>query len=196
VSAPGADPPRAEREATAARDGLTAALARVASGDRQALRDVYERTSAKLFGICLRISQDREGAEDILQDVYVSIWNRAGRFDPTRASPITWLATIARNRAIDWKRARGRIAAGPVEDAQFVADARPLALEGLLAAEEGEKLGACLETLEERQQRAIRSAFLDGFTYADLAEREAVPLGTMKSWIRRGLIRLKACLEL
>ena len=77
-----------------------------------------------------------------------------------------------------------------------MADARPLALETLLAAEEGEKLRECLEALEQRQQRAIRSAFLDGFTYADLAERESVPLGTMKSWIRRGLIRLKACLEL
>ncbi|RJF90901.1 sigma-70 family RNA polymerase sigma factor [Sphingomonas cavernae] len=178
-----------------ARAQLTAALARVAAEDRAALRDVYDRTSAKLFGICLRISQDRQGAEDILQEVYVSVWKRAGSFDPKRASPITWLATIARNRAIDWKRAQGRRQAEPVETALQLADDRPLAPELLIAEEERRRLADCLEMLETRHEQAIRRAFFDGLTYAELAERMDVPLGTMKSWIRRGLMRLKDCLD-
>lgn len=178
-----------------ARERLVAALSRVAAGDRSALRDVYDRTSAKLFGICLRISQDRQGAEDILQDVYVSIWNHAASFDPKRASPITWLATIARNRAIDWKRARGKAEMQPVEAASHLADERPLAIDLLLAQEERAHIAHCLQTLEARQNEAIRSAFFDGLTYAELADRAEVPLGTMKSWIRRGLLRLKDCLE-
>lgn len=178
-----------------ARAQLSAALSRVAAGDRAALRDVYERTSAKLFGICLRISGDRQGAEDILQDVYVSVWGRAGGFDTKRASPITWLATIARNRAIDWKRAQGRRQVEPVEAAMQLADERPLATELLLAEEERGRLSDCLGTLEDRHEEAIRRAFFDGLTYAELAQAMAVPLGTMKSWMRRSLMRLKDCLE-
>lgn len=92
-------------DADAARRQLTAALARVAAGDRAALRIVYQDTSAKLFGVCLRILHDRTEAEDVLQDVYVTVWGKAAAFDPGRASPITWLVTIARNRAIDRLRA-------------------------------------------------------------------------------------------
>lgn len=184
-----------EDEARSARERLSAALARVATGDRGALREVYERTSAKLFGIALRISGDREAAEDILQEVYVSVWNRAGRFDAARASPITWLATIARNRAIDWKRATGRAATQDIDTALGVADERPLASAVLIENEERGRLMGCLDTLEARQQGAIREAFFEGLTYAELAKRGGVPLGTMKSWIRRGLMRLKDCLD-
>ncbi|MBR0552938.1 sigma-70 family RNA polymerase sigma factor [Stakelama marina] len=182
-------------EADAARERLVLALAGVARRDHAALRQVYDLTSAKLFGICLRISRDREAAEDILQTVYIKIWDRAGRFDASRASPITWLGTIARNTAIDWKRASGRIESAPEEAALEIADDRPSADALLEQEEQGERISECMDDLEQRQRGAIRSAFFDGFTYAELAERAKVPLGTMKSWIRRGLQKLKACLD-
>ena len=177
------------------RDQLSAALARVAAGSQAALAEVYQRSSAKLFGICLRILGDRSEAEDALQDIYINVWRKAGSFDPARASPITWLAALARNRSIDRRRARGTRDMGPVEDAAEVADGGEDALTRLMAAEEGVRISACLEELEARQNRAIRSAFYEGLSYPELAARSAVPLGTMKSWIRRGLLRLKDCLE-
>ncbi len=180
-----------------ARAQLTAALTAVGRGDRAALRRVYDMTAAKLFGICLRICGERASAEDVLQTVYIKVWERAGQFDAARASPITWLATIARNGAIDWRRSvAGRTVRDTLpEHAAFaVADDSPLADQSMVVAEQGEQLHRCLGELEDRTRLCIRSAFFDGSTYADLAARENVPLGTMKSWIRRGLLRLKDCL--
>ncbi len=178
-----------------ARARLTAALIAAGQGDRAALAEVYRNTSAKLFGICLRICGDRGGAEDVLQDVYVKVWQRAGRFDPERASPITWLATIARNTAIDWRRAKRPGADDGIDAALTVADDRPSADAAIEDAQERARISVCLEQLESRIGTAIRSAFFGGFTYSQLAERDSVPLGTMKTWIRRGLIQLKACLS-
>ncbi|HZN29264.1 MAG TPA: sigma-70 family RNA polymerase sigma factor [Xanthobacteraceae bacterium] len=183
-------------DADASRRQLAAALARVAGGDRRALRIVYQDTSAKLFGVCLRILNDRGEAEDVLQEVYVTVWRKAATFDPTRASPITWLVAIARNRAID----RLRVTAvsrrmEPIEAADAVSDPAPVALERVELTQQHARLAGCLEELEPRHSAAIRAAFLDGITYEELAERMRVPLGTMKSWIRRGLLKLRACLE-
>lgn len=177
------------------RAALIAALRRAADGDRAALADVYAMTSAKLFGICFRILGDSQEAEDALQDVYVSLWRRAGTFDPSRASPISWLATFARNRAIDRLRSSRRIRdAAPIDAVPEIADGRPSAFAVITAKEEERRLHHCLDRLEERTCGVIRTAFFDGATYAQLAERAGVPLGTMKSWIRRGLQQLKACL--
>jgi RNA polymerase sigma-70 factor (ECF subfamily) len=181
---------------TAAQAALSAALRAAAGGDRMALRDVFDRTSAKLMGICLRILKDREEAEDVLQEVYVSIWSRAGTFDPGKASAITWLATIARNRAIDRLRSRrSRAGSAPVEEIMELADDRPDGFAVVAAKDEGERIHHCLSTLEGKSQEMIRVAFFDGLSYSDLAARAGVPLGTMKSWIRRGLQRLRDCLE-
>lgn len=181
--------------AHAARAALTEALIRTGQEDRAAFRTVYHATSAKLFGICLRICGDRQGAEDVLHDVYLTIWNRAGAYQPGRASPISWLATIARNRAIDWRRRQARAPVAPVEDADAVPDRALRQDDALLAEETQARLHQCLDAIEGRQRAAIRSAFFDGLTYAELAARQAVPLGTMKSWVRRGLIALKGCLD-
>jgi RNA polymerase sigma-70 factor (ECF subfamily) len=179
----------------AAQDTLAPLLTRIAQGDRAALRALYEATAPKLFGVCLRILSDREESEDVLQDVYVTIWRRADRFDPKRASVAAWISTIARNRAIDRLRARGPMArAEPVEELE-VADERPGAESLLAAAEEAARLHACLGELDERTRAAIRTAFFEGVTYEALARRMDAPLGTVKSWIRRGLARLKGCLE-
>jgi RNA polymerase sigma factor (sigma-70 family) len=180
--------------AAAQRNRLIAALGRVAKQDRSALREVYEMTSAKLFGVCLRISADKDEAEDILQDVYIKIWNRAGRFDPMRASPITWLCAVARNTAIDKRRSLGRAVMLPEEAARDVADPA-LAADAIIERRQGRaRILACLEDLEPQHATSIRAAFFDGLTYAELADRMKVPLGTMKSWIRRGMQRLKECI--
>ena len=178
-----------------ARARLTEALVRTGAEDRAAFRDLYALTSAKLFGICLRICGERQAAEDVLHEVYLTVWRRAGAFEPGRASPITWLATIARNRAIDWRRANGRRPSLSMEHAAEIPDATPLASETMERDEEAHTLHHCLDALEDRQRVAIRTAFFDGLTYAEIAERDSVPLGTMKSWVRRGLARLKECLD-
>ncbi|HTG38303.1 sigma-70 family RNA polymerase sigma factor [Sphingomonas sp.] len=180
--------------AEAARGRLSDDLALVGSGDRAALARVYDRTSAKLFGIVLRVLHDREAAEDVLQEVYLKIWKRAASFDRDRASPITWMATIARNSAIDIRRARDRRAEDPDTLIQLASD--DVASDEMIRGhDERMQLAACMGELEEHQRQFIRSAFFDGFTYAELAERATVPLGTMKSWIRRGLERLRRCID-
>jgi RNA polymerase sigma factor (sigma-70 family) len=179
-----------------ARESLRTAMVRLADGDKTALEEIYRATRVKLFGICLRILGDRKEAEDALQDVYVNLWQRADRYDPARASPIAWLATFARNRAIDRLRT-GKVRGGsvPVEEAAPLADEAPLAEALMIDMERNAQIHTCLGALDERTQAHIRAAFFDGQTYAQLAEAADVPLGTMKSWIRRGLMRLRACLE-
>jgi RNA polymerase sigma-70 factor (ECF subfamily) len=170
-------------------------MTRVAAGERAALRQLYESTSAKLFAVCLRILSDREESEDVLQEVYVTIWRRADRFDASRASVMTWVSTIARNRAIDRLRARGPLAyADQVEDLE-IPDGRVSAESLLVAAGEEGRLHSCLAELDDRTERVIRTAFFEGVTYEALARRMETPLGTVKSWVRRGLAKLKGCLE-
>jgi RNA polymerase sigma factor (sigma-70 family) len=186
----------AAMDAIVGRSQLTAALARVASGDRGALEMVYRDTSAKLLGVCLRILADRAEAEDVLQEVYLTVWRKAGAFDPDRAGPMTWLVAIARNRAID--RLRSGAAARrmqPMETAESIPDPAPSAPWLVESAQESRRLAACLEELGEQPRTAIRAAFLDGLTYEELATRMCIPLGTIKSWIRRGLMKLRACLD-
>ena len=179
---------------TAARAELARDLAAVAAGDRNALARLYEAVSAKLFGVCLRILQDRTAAEEALQETFIAVWTKANQYDPDRASPVTWLAAIARNKALDRLRAKPR-AAAPLEAADEVADPAPLASAAVELSEEHRRLQACLDELDPRHGKAIRTAFFDGVTYAALARRADVPIGTMKSWIRRSLLSLRTCLE-
>ncbi|MDB5725021.1 MAG: polymerase subunit sigma [Novosphingobium sp.] len=182
-------------EAAAGRAALTEALVAAGEQDRAAFQRVYQLTSAKLFGICVRICGDRTAAEDVLHEVYLTIWKRASGYEPGRASPITWLATIARNRAIDWRRSPANRDFLPLGEAPDVADDAPSAVDGLLEQQAERALHLCLEALDANQRDAIRSAFFGGLSYADLAACKVVPLGTMKSWVRRGLLRLKECLH-
>src|SRR5260370_5551440 len=182
-------------DAEASRSQLAAALVRVAAGDRAALRLVYQDTSAKLFGVCLRILNDKSEAEDVLQDVYVTVWRKAASFDPGGGSLITGLVAIARNRAIDRLRASSvSRRMEPIEAADAVSDPAPVAAERVELAQQHQRLARCLEELEARHSAALRAAFLDGATYEELAQRISVPLGTMKSWIMRRLLKLRACL--
>ena len=176
-------------------DLLTPLMSRIAAGEREALRQLYQATSAKLFGVCLRILSDREESEDVLQDVYVTIWRRADRFDAARAGVMTWISTIARNRAIDRLRARGPMAYADQVDDLEIADGADSAETLLSAADDRNRLHGCLSELDERTEKVIRTAFFEGMTYEALARRMDAPLGTVKSWIRRGLAKLKGCLE-
>ena len=175
---------------------IVSALTRIPDGDRTALQTVYRLTAAKLFGVVLRILGDRSEAEDVLQEVYVTVWRKAADFDAGRSSPMTWLIAIARNRAIDRLRAtRQTRRAEPIEIASDLADDAPAADAALETSQDHARLHGCLGELAAREQAALRGAFFDGNTYEDLAARMKVPLGTMKSLIRRAMIKLKACLE-
>ena len=173
---------------------LAALLRRTADKESLALRTLYERTSAKLYGICVRVLGSESEAQDTLQEVYVTVWQKASQFDPARATAITWLSVLARNKAIDRLRAR-RANHDDIGAAEDIADDRLSALEVLEQAEDASRLADCLETLDERARSMIRTAFFEGASYSELASRANVPLPTMKSWIRRGLVRLRGCLE-
>lgn len=176
--------------------GLDVLLIEIAGGSRNAFESLYRATSSRLFAICLRVLPDRAEAEDVLQEVFTTIWHKAHQFDPGRASPIAWLAMIARNKAIDRLRAapaRGTLA--PIEFADDIADAGATPLQTAVSADERERLEACMRQLDPRRQSLIRAAFFEGSTYEELAQRIASPLGSVKSWIRRGLLQLRGCLE-
>ena len=182
-------------DADTSRALLTRAIARVANRDPDALKYVYRHTSAKLFGVCLRILNDREEAEDVLQDVYLTVWNKADKFDADKASPITWLVSLARNRSIDRLRSRGGRVMAAVDEAEALPDGAPLASTLVEDEEDRRRLEGCLDQLDPKHAGAVRTAFFEGVTYDALARTLSVPLGTMKSWIRRSLISLRACLE-
>jgi RNA polymerase sigma factor (sigma-70 family) len=186
--------PRVPAAGDDARERLAEALGRVARGERAALGDVYSATSAKLFGVCLRILPDREEAEDVLQEAYLTVWRKAAAFDPALGSPITWLVTLTRNRALDRLRSRRPIATEPLDLAESVAD-EALPADGLIEMDqEAARLAACLGELPAADGILIRAAFFQGSSYPELAARAALPLGTVKSRIRRALLKLRGCL--
>jgi RNA polymerase sigma-70 factor (ECF subfamily) len=180
-------------QTTRASGQLSLLLTAIARRDHASLRSLYEATSAKLYGICLRVVGNETEAQDVLQEVYVTVWRKASLFDQSRASAITWLATIARNRSVD--RLRRRRPTENLDVALEIADGSPSSLDVLEQGEDVERLRRCLGELDARAGKMIRAAFFDGATYPQLAEREGVPLPTMKSWIRRGLQHLRECLQ-
>lgn len=175
---------------------LADALRRTAQGDRTAFREVYALTSRKLFGICLSICIQHVVAEDILHDVYFTVWRRAASWDPCRGAAITWLATIARNRSIDWRRSQRMMPIMKlVDDWHDIVDPSPDAETSTISSDFGRQLRLSLGALEPSTREAIRKAFFGGLTYSELAQLYEVPLGTMKSRIRRGLAKLRTDLE-
>lgn len=168
-------------------------ILKVALGDRTAFSRLYDATSAKLFGVCLRVLNNRAEAEDAVQDVFVRIWQKSDRYAVTGHSPMTWLITLTRNLAIDRRRARK----APAKDIDDVADLRdpgPTPEAVVIAASERARIGACMDELEAPRAAAVRGAYLDGASYQELADRHGVPLNTMRTWLRRSLLKLKDCL--
>ncbi|MFD1253085.1 ECF RNA polymerase sigma factor SigK [Devosia equisanguinis] len=179
--------------AQASRDEISDLLARCVLRDQAAFRDLYDRTSAKLFGVLLRILKDRAEAEEAIQEVYVKIWYRADRFVAGQASPISWLVAVARNHALDILRTR-RPAAADIDAALDIADPAPSPERMTADSQDRARIEHCLGTLESDRADAVRGAYLDGYSYEELASRHAVPLNTMRTWLRRSLIKLKDCL--
>ena len=176
------------------RERLNRLLASVAKGDEQAFAELYRETSARVFGVIVRMMHDRGEAEDILQEAYATAWRRADTFDPARGSAITWLITLGRNRTIDRMRQHREELLGDSEVPE-IADEAPTPATAAESSEERRRLEHCLDALEPQQKSAIREAFFTGATYNELAQRLAVPLGTMKSWSRRSLMQLRTCHE-
>jgi RNA polymerase sigma-70 factor (ECF subfamily) len=180
-------------------DRLRQDLARVALGDRVALRRVYDATSAHLFGIALRILGRRELAEDVLQEAFVNVWQHAGSYEAAQSQPMTWLISIVRNKALDHLRAGQRHAAdsldaNPDEEHQ-IADDAPTPMQLLLNAADALAVRACIETIEPSPRQCIALAFYQGLSHSEVATHVNAPLGSVKAWIRRGLERLKKCLD-
>jgi RNA polymerase sigma-70 factor (ECF subfamily) len=169
-------------------------IARTALRDRAAFRDLYQRTSAKLFGVTLRILKDRSEAEEALQEVYVKIWQRADRYVAGGYSPISWLVAVARNHSLDTLRARKPIS-DDIDVALEIPDLGPDPEQAAVDGGERGRIDACLGELEPDKADAVRGAYLDGFSYDELAARHKVPLNTMRTWLRRSLIKLRECLS-
>lgn len=175
-------------------DDVECMILAVAEGDRNAFLSLYDATSAKLFGVCLRVLNDRADAEDVLQEVFVKVWRNAERYTANGLSPMTWLITVARNASIDRLRTRK----APTEDTD-VAEAMPATgptpEAAAIAASEAKRIAECLGELEDDRAAAVRGAYLDGRTYQELADRFDVPLNTMRTWLRRSLQKLKECMS-
>jgi RNA polymerase sigma factor, sigma-70 family len=174
---------------------LSRILLAVGRGDQRAFAELYRLTSPRLFGVCLRMLRDRGEAEDALQETYATVWRRAESFDPARAGAITWLVTLARNKAIDRLRRHREQPLDDPDRIDLADEHQPSPAQHADASQERQRLQRCLDQLEPQQQSAVRAAFFSGATYNELAARSGVPLATMKSWIRRSLIRLRSCLE-
>ena len=184
---------------------LAELMSRVALRDPAAFKQLYDATVCCLLGITVRMLHDRCWAEEVVQEVYVSIWHTAPNYSPHKAQPMTWLMAVARNKALDALRSSRAdrqhcvrpTGSGDDDDADLPdrADAGAGPLEQLLQAVDAHQLRCCLERLEPPQRQAIALAFYDGLTHAELALHMNQPLGTVKAWVRRGLDRLKRCLE-
>lgn len=173
---------------------LVKLLESVAQKDRAAFDDVYRATSAKLYGIILRILQRRDIADEVLQEVYVKIWDRAGDFDPRVASPISWMAAIARNRALDEIRRKVPVSIEEHPELLDLPSTDDGALANVLRGEDAGRLYDCLSRLEPEKRDMVVKAYCEGYSREELAQRYEQPVNTIKTWLRRSLVQLKGCL--
>jgi RNA polymerase sigma-70 factor (ECF subfamily) len=169
-------------------------ISRVALGDRAAFGALYAATSAKLFGVALRVLKNRADAEDVLQEAYVKIWNNAAKYQVSGYSPMTWLIAIVRNQSIDRLRARKPDAA-ELAEADDIADLSATPEQSAVDGGEMQRLRLCLEKLSPGRAEAVKAAYMEGYSYQELAERLEQPINTVRTWLRRSLISLKECLS-
>ncbi|MBL8384272.1 MAG: sigma-70 family RNA polymerase sigma factor [Burkholderiales bacterium] len=173
-------------------------LAQAAARDdrsQAAFAELYRLTAAKLFGVTLRILRRRDWAEEVLQECFMKIWSHSASYQAELAAPMTWMTSIVRNRCLDWLR---RPAFEDATDDSTVWESLESGAPGphelLERGTQADAVLRCLAALDDRQRRAVSFAFLDGLTHTELADRLGEPLGTVKTWVRRGLLRLKDCL--
>jgi RNA polymerase sigma factor (sigma-70 family) len=185
-------------------DPLKQLLAAIARQNRNAFRQLYDATAPKLFGYALRMLKKRELAEEVLQESFISIWNNAASYQSSLAAPLTWMTTIVRNKAFDvLRRTEDTIeidAPSFLEgDMQTMLDSiegtTPTPNEALQLSENATALAGCLKHLEGLHRQAIAMAFFHDLSHGEVAEQLRLPVGTVKTWIRRGLERLRLCLS-
>lgn len=173
-------------------------LAATAKGDQPSFRQLYQASSPHLFGLLLRMLKRRDWAEEALQDCYLKVWQKAETYAPDKGAPLTWLMTVARYRALDLLRIKrpevempeeGEEAPLTFEDQSEDPQARAVEQEGL------GQLQDCMKGLQTEEQRSVLLAYYEGYTHQELAAAMKAPLGTVKSWVRRGLQKLRECLE-
>jgi RNA polymerase sigma-70 factor, ECF subfamily len=172
---------------------IRACLAACADGEREAFERLYRLTSARLYAVARRMLRSEALAQECLQDAYISIWRNAGRYRSDRSAPLTWMTSIVRNRALDILRVATReVAMDDPKIAGLLDAAAPL--DGTQGPDYVPELHPCLEQLREEQRECLRLAYFDGLSHAQVAERMTVPIGTVKSWVRRALLQLRDCL--
>jgi RNA polymerase sigma-70 factor, ECF subfamily len=172
-------------------------LARTALADQAAFEQLYRMTSPHLHGVAMRILRESAAAEEVLQEAFVNVWHHAGSYVAARSQPLTWLTSIVRNRCLDRLRKHDvdTVSIDDEDHAMTIADRSPLPLDLLLSGAEAGAVRRCVEALDAGQKQAIALAFYQGLSHSELARHLKQPLDTVKSWIRRGLERLKACLD-
>ena len=179
---------------------VAALLSRISMGDQAAFGEFYELTSAHLYGVAIRILRDPPAAEELLQEAYVNVWHHAGSYEVAKSQPMTWLTSIVRNRCLDQLRRReiDTVTLTPDDDDAAEYDLPSDAMtpaEMLMAGADARSVRDCVETLDAGPKQAIALAFYHGLSQSELAAHLHEPLGTDKSWVRRGLERLKSCLD-
>jgi RNA polymerase sigma-70 factor (ECF subfamily) len=171
-------------------------IAAIALGDQQAYRRLYDATSPKLFAIALRILREEGRAEDVLQDSFVNVWNGAAGYNASLSAPMTWMVTIVRNRALDYIRRTDHKTVELDEDLEAVLESdRPTPADLASRGQDSVALQRCLKRLDAGQRQAIAFAYFQGLTHSELAATLRIPIGTVKTWIRRGLEKMRRCLE-
>lgn len=174
-------------------------LAATAAGDAQAFRRLYEQASPHLLGLLIRILQRRDWAEEALQDCFLRVWQKAESYTPARGAPMTWLMSVARYRALDLLRMKRPEVELPEEGEEtpmlFAADEGSDPQARAAEAQGVDRLSGCLKHLPDEQRRSVLLAYYEGYTHQELARAMKAPLGTVKSWVRRGLATLRSCLE-
>lgn len=178
---------------------LMALIDRVGQRDEAALRQLYDRTSPRLFGLALRVVRQREWAEDVLQEAFMTVWRVAGDYRGTLSPPLAWLGLIVRSRALDLLRRRTADRAQLTQEfdevmAETLESGAPNPMDMADAGEQAWALHQCLQQLEGKQREVVSLAYLRDLSHGELAEQLKLPLGTVKTWIRRGLEKLRVCM--
>ena len=182
--------------ATTADDTLASLLSRSAIQDQAAFEQLYKTTSAKLFAVAIRVVKRSDWAEDVLQESFVNIWHHARDYQTQKAAPLTWMTHIVRNRALDWlRRPQHEVVVDTEELENAWADPAASLFEQLSQVREGVALDDCMRQIEAKNRQAIALAFWQGLSHSELAQHLQQPIGTVKTWIRRGLAVLKKCFE-
>ncbi len=193
MTSPIHSPPIASPANARPADRIVELLRHVADGDRTAFASLYTATSAKLYGIILRILKRRDISDEILQDVYLKIWQMAGDYDLAKGSPITWMATIARNRAIDEVRRAKPVSIEDTPEALDYASPEPDAFTTLQTKQDMQRLLICIEALGAERRDMVMLAYFHGASREALAEKFSKPVATVKTWLHRAIAQLKDC---